>query len=132
MNYRHLIGIPFKEDGDDLKGLNCYNLLRHVFKLHGYNIPKTNIAVCACKDVSNKEIQTHAELYWERIEEPEIPCAVIIKSSNHGFADHIATYISKNKIIHITLNTNSMIESLSNYKGRILGFYKFKGTKNVD
>jgi hypothetical protein len=131
MNYRNLLGIPFKEDGDDVYGINCYNLLRHVFKLHGYNVPKTNIAVCACKNISNKEIMTHAELYWEKIAEPIVPCGVLIKSINTDFASHIAAYIAKGKILHVTFTTRSVIEPIENYKERILGFYKFKGIQNV-
>ena len=130
INYRDLIGIPFKFDTDEINGVDCYNLLRRAFLKFNKIVPKTNISICACKQATNEEIEDHIFKYWEKIDEPEIPCAVLIKSNNHNFADHIATYIGDNKILHISVNTNSIIDRLyPRYKGRVLGFYRFIGDK---
>lgn len=131
IDFRDLIGIPFKADGNDQYGIDCFNLMRAVHKKYGYNIPGTNIAVCASREVSNKEIQRNIIKDWVQIEKPEVPCGVLIKSSNPDFAHHIGTYIGDNKIIHITFTTNSMIERLyPKYKNRVLGFYKYIGDKS--
>jgi cell wall-associated NlpC family hydrolase len=128
ITYNDLIGIPFDEN--NINGVNCYELLRLAFKKHGYNVPATNISVCACKDASNQEIEDHILQYWQAIDKPEIPCGVLILSTNPAFANHIGTYIGNNKILHITKNTNSIIEKMyPKYKHKIIGFYKFIGDK---
>jgi len=128
INFRDLIGIPFKADGNDQYGIDCFNLMRAVHKKYGYNIPGTNIAVCASRKVSNKEIKKNILTDWVKIEKPEIPCGVLISSSNPDFANHIATYIGDNRILHIMFTTNSTVERLfPKYKNRVLGFYKYIG-----
>jgi len=128
MNYNDLIGIPFDEN--NINGVNCYELLRRAYAKHGIYIPETNISVCACKQASDKEIQDQILKYWKLIDKPEIPCGVLILSTNPAFANHIGTYIGNNKILHITMNTNSIIERLyPKYKDKIVGFYKFIGDK---
>jgi len=123
--FEHLIDIPF-----DANGVNCYELLRKAYKTFNIFIPPTDISVCACKQVSNKEIKDRIKLEWERIPKPEIPCGVIITPSDLSSALHIATYIGQGKILHITKNINSMIENLKpKYKTRIFGFYRFIGNK---
>lgn len=128
MIYNDLIGIPFKEDGDDITGINCYNLLRKAFALHGINVPPTLISVCACQQTSNKEIEDNILQYWRPIEKPEEPCGILILSTNPEFANHIGTYVGNNRMLHVTKNTNSIIERIyPKYKNKILGFYKFIG-----
>ncbi len=130
-NFKDLIGIPFKADGDDQYGIDCFNLMRATHRHYGYNIPGTNIAVCASRELSNKEIKRNIIKDWVKIERPETPCGVLIRSSNPEFAHHIATYIGDNRILHITFTTNSMIERLfPKYKNTILGYYKYTGKKN--
>lgn len=128
MNYNELIGIRFKENGDDLYGINCYNLLRKTFAKHNLFVPETNISVCACQQASNQEIQDNIMQYWEPIDRPIEPCGVLIQSTNPNFANHIGTYIGNNRMLHITMSTNSIIERMiPKYKNKVLGFYKFIG-----
>lgn len=128
MNYNNLIGIPFGEYGDSLRGINCYNLLRMAYSLHGIKIPSTSIAVCACQQASNQEIKDNILQYWEVIKKPENPCGVLILSTNPAFANHIGFYIGNNQMLHIMKNTNSIIERIyPKYKNKILGFYRFIG-----
>ena len=123
-----LIGIPF--DPDNKNGINCHELLRKAFKKFNINVPPTDIAVCASKAVSNKEIKSRIKLQWDRVDIPEVPCGVLILSSNNQFADHIATYIGNNQILHVSKNTNSVIENIyPKFRTRIVGFYKFTGDK---
>ena len=133
IDFRDLIGIPFKADSNNQWGIDCFNLMRAVHKKYGYNIPSTNIAVCASREISNKEIQRKIIEDWQKIEKPQTPCGVLIASSDPRFAHHIATYIGDNRILHITKNTNSMVERLfPKYKTRVLGFYKYIGDNQVN
>lgn len=125
--YNDLIGIPFNEFGDSLQSVNCYNLMRMAFAKHGLIVPKTNIAVCACQQASNKEIQDNILKYWEPIENPTEPCGVLIQSTNPDFANHIGTYIGRGRMLHVSISTNSVIERIDKYSHKILGYYKFVG-----
>ena len=130
MNYNELIGIPFKENGNDSTGIDCFNLMRKAFKEHGINVPSTNISVCACQEASDKEIYSNLANSWEQLKVPENPCGVLISSTNPNFANHIGVFIGDNRILHITFNTNSIIERMfPKYKHRIIGFYKYIGGK---
>jgi cell wall-associated NlpC family hydrolase len=126
MIYNDLIGIPFSAEGD--VGINCYNLLRRAFKKHGIKVPETNISVCACREASNKEIANNVSKYWLKIKKPKTPCAVVIRSTNPDFANHIGTYVGSGRILHVAQNINSVIERMyPKYENKILGFYEFVG-----
>ena len=128
-----LIGKSFSDDpvlayGPDF--YSCYGLLVEVFKRYGIEIPKVNIAVLACENASNREIEKRAALEWEEIKEPEVPCGVLIRSSTPGFANHIGIYIGKNRMIHIVLKRNVVVDRLSDWKHKIIGYYKYVGNSN--
>ena len=126
MDYSDLIGIPFDEK--NINGVNCYELLRRSYKKHGIILPKTNISVLACTSISNQEIQDNIIKHWEPIKIPEYPCGILILSTNPSYANHIGFYVGNGKMLHISINTNSVIERMyPRYRNKILGFYRFKG-----
>jgi cell wall-associated NlpC family hydrolase len=129
MIYRDLIGIPFKSGGDDTSGINCYNLMRKIYALHGYKLPETNLTASACAAVFNEEVEAQIKTLWQRINEPEKLCCILMTGRDCSFTDHVATYIGSGKIFHIRKETNSIIERLHPYRHQIKGIYKFKGIK---
>src|SRR6056297_3207399 len=97
-----LIGKPFASESNKAYGPNaysCYGLIWEVYRRFGIEIPKTNIAVTACKQASNQEIEEHAAKYWRPIDKPKVPCGVLIRSTNPDFANHIGVYIGKGKML---------------------------------
>lgn len=123
-----LIGKPFASEPEHSYGphsYSCYGLLCEVYRRYGINLPKTNISVTACREVSNKEIEEHAAKYWREISELETPCAILIKSTNPDFANHIGVYIGNGKMLHITINTNVCIDKVKNWKNRIIAYYQY-------
>lgn len=128
MIYSDLVGIPFAENGDSLEKINCFNLMRKALTITGKFVPPTNVAVCANKCAANAEIYNQIVKDWTQIEEPEIGCGILINSINASFANHIGTYVGSNRILHITMNTNSLIERLyPKFKNKILGFFQYTG-----
>ncbi len=120
-----LIGKPFDQDGYGPDKFSCYGLAVEVYRRFGFDIPKTNISVCACKEASEKEIQDQMARSWVKTDMLEVPSAVLIASRNPEFANHIGVYIGNDRFIHITLNRNAVIDRLSNWKKRIIGFYRY-------
>jgi cell wall-associated NlpC family hydrolase len=132
-SFNDIIGLPFKPGGTGLSGANpggfdCYSLAREVFHRYGIELPETNISVLECARASQQEIEKQMAQYWVRTNRLMVPCGVQIFSSNPGFANHIATYIGKGRVIHITLKTKVVVQRLSTIqKQKIEGFYKYVG-----
>lgn len=125
-----LIGKPFTSDPDKACGpdaYSCYGLLVEVYRRHGIIVPKTNISVTACKEASNKEIERRMALEWEPIDHPEIPCGVLIQSTQSGFANHIGVCIDPYRMLHITINRNVVVDRISSWQRKIIGFYQYVG-----
>ncbi|SDU26549.1 C40 family peptidase [Desulfobacula phenolica] len=127
IDFSDLIGKPFCEDGYGPNGYSCYGLAVEVFRRYGIDIPRTNIAVCACKQASQKEINNHLEKYWEPVSSLETPTGLIIQSTHPEFADHIGVYIGNRRFIHVTQNRNVVIDRLSDWKSKIIGYYRYAG-----
>ena len=133
INFNDLIGLPFKSGGtgrggNNPGGFDCYSLAREVFGRYGVKLPETNISVLECATASQREIDTRMAALCERIDVPETPCLVQIKSSNPAYANHLATYIGGGRVIHITMKTNVLIQRLSSIqKQKIEGFYRYVG-----
>jgi len=124
-NLNDLIGKPFHEDGYGPDNYSCYGLTVEVFKRFGIDIPRTNISVCACKDASQKEIKRHLKKYWKKETELKSPAFVVIRSVHPDYADHIGTYIGDGKLIHVTMNTNVVVDRIANWKHKIIGYYSY-------
>jgi cell wall-associated NlpC family hydrolase len=85
--------------------------------------------VCACEQTSRKEIQRQIAKDYEQIEKPEVPCGIIIQAAP-GHAEHIGVYIGNQKMIHISMTTNVVVDRIFNWKDRIMGYYKYVGNTN--
>lgn len=123
-----LIGKPFASDPENSYGpdsYSCYGLLWEVYRRYGINIGKTNISVTACKEASEQEIMEHAAKNWVQIESPEVPCGILIKSTNPDFASHIGAYIGNGKMIHVTMNRNVAVDRIRDWQNKIIGYFRY-------
>lgn len=128
ISFSDLIGKPFSDKGYGPDAYSCYGLAWEVFRRFGIDLPKTNIAVCACKSASMKEIDDHVAKYWHPIDKPVAPCGLIIRSLDPEYAHHIGVYIGYGKVIHITIKRNVVIDRLRDFgPGQILGYYQYGG-----
>lgn len=128
ININDLIGLPFSSDVNKAYGpdsFSCYGILWEVYRRCGIEIPKSNIAGTACKEASNQEMQDHIDSYWRKIDELEVPCAVVIKATNPKFCNHVAAYIGDGKMVHVTLNKNVCVDKVKKYQRKIIGYYQY-------
>jgi len=123
MDYNDLIGLPFKDEGRGPDGYDCYGLLAEVYRRNGIIIPTINVSVCACQELPQQIIEEHKKK-WRVLTEPEEPCAIIIKAQL-GYAQHIGCYIGNRRMIHVTSNRNVVVDPISSYKTKIIGFYQY-------
>lgn len=127
IDFTDLIGKPFDPDGYGPDNYSCYGLAVEVYRRFGIDLPRTNISVCACKEASNQEIQTHIEEFWDKILRPVAPCGVVIRSMDPNFAHHIGVHIGNGRLIHITLNRSVVIDRMSTWQQHIIGYYRYVG-----
>lgn len=130
INYNDLIGIPFNENGNGVDSVNCYGLLRLVYKKHGIHIPETDVSAFACQMVFESELKINLRSFWKRIDGPfSIPCGVLIESRDPRFSKHILTYIGRGRVLNVTVDHPVYVHRLSEYKNshRIIGYYEYIG-----
>lgn len=114
---------------------DCWGLCLEVFSRFGITLPDYSIV---SNDLSNpiiigaedkegidKAINDYKLSTFVKLQNPFIPCIVVLRYCLGNFYNHIGTYIGFNRFIHITSDRGCTIEkmSLSTWKTRIEGFY---------
>ena len=127
INLNDLIGKPFHEDGYGPDNYSCYGLAVEVYKRYGILIPKINISVCVSRQASQKEIDTNLIKSWKQTKNISSPTGIVLKSSDPAFANHLGVYIGRGKFIHITINRSVVIDRISDWKHKIIGYYHYIG-----
>ena len=127
--YSHLIGIPYKDNGRDKKGVDCYGLVMQVYRILGIELPDYN-SVPEPEPRLINEIIKNNEYDWIKLEKYEIPCVVTFWMTNSDFTSHIGVVIEEDRFIHAR-GTSVCIERLSSpvWGKRIKGFYRWKNQK---
>lgn len=131
MNYTDLIGVPFQNHGRDYEhGLDCYGLVKEVYKRHGVEIPEYDADYTDMVRI-NDLIEGNTQGYpWKQITEPKVPCLIAIRfGSPVGVVNHTAVYIGGGKFIHTRERVGVCIDRISNPAWRrvIIGFYEYVG-----
>ena len=127
--YSHLVGIPYKNNGRDEKGLDCYGLVMQVYKILGIELPDYNSVPEPEPWLINEMIKNN-EYDWIKLGKYEIPCVVTFWMTNPDFTSHIGVVIEEDRFIHAR-GTSVCVERLSSpvWSKRIKGFYRWKNQK---
>ena len=132
IDYADLIGIPFKNRGRDLSGLDCYGLVMEVYKKCGISIPEYYADFDAAPEIDTL-IRNNTQGYpWRPISEPVAPCLIAIRfGCAPGIVNHTAVYIGAGKFIHTRSKVGVCVDRISNPAWRkvIVGFYEYVGAK---
>lgn len=126
MNFEKYVGIPYAEKGRDITGLDCYGLVRLIYK-NEYKIDLPSFSAEYTADDNNR-IQDLIAQYkegWESVDTPSAGDIVLFRIM--GVESHVGLVISPTHFIHVRENQDSAIESLSAHKWskRIVGFFKY-------
>lgn len=127
---RDLIGIPFIEGGRDPRvGLDCLGLARLAAeRLVGADTPDDYVKEASTEDVT--KFKQEAFKAWEKIDEPEIGCAVAMSldPERPDLVQHVAIYIGDGYMIQTLRKIGSHKVHMDNplIKKKIRGFYKWK------
>jgi len=118
MNFSKYIGLPYKHLGRDFDGVDCFGLLRLIYKEELDIVLPDYTDLKYSKDWYKKEdhIVENFQKYFYIIDRSEKVFDCIIFYLNSGFiANHCGVYISDDKFIHIYEDETSMISRLSEF-----------------
>ena len=133
MDNTDLIGVPFKNRGRDYhEGLDCYGLVKEVYKRYGIDIPEYDVEyqyddMCRVNELITENAETKL---WKEIQEPKVPCVIAMRfGSPDGVVNHTAVYIGAGRFIHCRERVGVCIDRLSSPAWRkcIVGFYEYVG-----
>jgi len=121
------IGIPYKEKGRDIAGVDCWGLVRLIYK-NEFNIDLPSFAEEYHNTTTVSEaISAHIE-GWEQVTELKVGDSILFRIV--GEPTHIGVYIGNDKFIHTRRKSGTVVESLNsiNWRSRIVGYYKYSAS----
>lgn len=132
MNFEQYIGIPYVEKGRNASGVDCWGLVRLIYK-NEYNIdlPSFSSEYTVDDDARIGELFSQYKEGWEQIQFPEPGTVVLFRM--FGVDSHIGVTVSPTHFIHVREGRDSVIESLDSPKWakRITGYYKYSEKHSV-
>ncbi len=132
MNFEKYIGIPYVEKGRDETGIDCWGLVRLIYKNElSIDLPSFSTEYDSIDNERIEDLFAQYKEGWESIDRPSIGDVVIFRI--FGYESHIGVCIGDNKFLHVREGRDSVIESLDNPKWskRITGFFKYSEKKNA-
>lgn len=124
------IGIPYVVNGRDFDGIDCYGLVRLVYKEElGIDLP--SFAEEGINPERTQELISQYKEGWEPTENIQAGDVVIFRVM--GVDAHIAIAVSSTHFLHARQGYNSAIESFDSpkWKTRLVGSYKYSPVKSV-
>lgn len=126
MTVSKYIGLPYKDNGRDTKGIDCWGLARLYYKQElDIDLPSYSTEYNGETSENIKELITQHKESWVCVDTPEVGDLVLFNI--YGEPTHIGVYVGDNKFLHSRDGKDSVIESLSSqqWEKRIAGFYKY-------
>ena len=120
------VGIPYKANGRDETGLDCWGLARLVYsEQFNINLPSFSTEYSISDNARIEELIDQYREGWKEETTPEEGCVVLFRIL--GAETHIGIAISNTHFIHVREGMDVAIESFSSVKWakRIGGYYKY-------
>lgn len=120
MNLNKYIGIPYKDLGRDLDGLDCFGLVYCIFRYErNITLPDyTELKYSRGWYKTENHIIDNINDDWKDVDKPyRLYDSLIFYNigHNYGIANHIGMYIDNNKFIHILEDQTSSINRLDQF-----------------
>lgn len=134
-DYTDLIGVPFKSEGRDASGYDCYGLAMEVYRRYGIRIEEY-WACAQDKETINRIYHGAAvngkwrEVDYKHGEEIPVPAMVALRFGvPAGVVNHTGVYIGEGKFIHTREKIGVCIDSIYSisWKRQIVGIYEYIG-----
>jgi sulfur carrier protein ThiS len=126
------IGVPYKPNGRDETGLDCWGLAHLVYKEQfNIDLPSFSEQYDIDDDARIKDLISQYEEGWELVETPSEGNLVLFKI--FGELTHIGVMVNSTEFIHVRENSNTVKDNVENtkWKNRAVGFYKYSKNTGV-
>jgi cell wall-associated NlpC family hydrolase len=122
VQYGDLIGVPFVKGGRTLRGLDCYGLVREMYRRwYGVELPNYEPAHPSQNEVA---LILSGLQQWERVTPVEGSMALFKLTSTL----HTGFVLPYGRLIHTWDQSGGVcVERLSDWKHRIMGCYVYRG-----
>ena len=120
------IGIPYKANGRDKDGLDCWGLVRLIYKeQYNTDLPSFSTEYHIDDNARIKELITQYREGWvqkEKVQEGDLVLFRVL-----GEETHVGVAVSETHFIHVREGKDTAIESFSNLKWakRVVGFFRY-------
>jgi sulfur carrier protein ThiS len=132
MNFEKYIGIPFLEKGRDACGVDCWGLVRLIYKQeYDIALPSFVEDYTLSDDARIGELFAQYKEGWAPLTQPTVGCVVLFRM--FGTESHIGVVVDGSHFIHVREGRDSVIESLENAKWskRVVGYYNYSEGANA-
>lgn len=121
------LGIPYKTHGRDLEGIDCWGLVRLIYK-NEYNIDLPSFSEHYLEDdrARSEELINLYKEGWEQTPHATEGAVVVLKVLGH--LSHVGVCIDSTQFIHAQEGSGSSVQSFDSIKwaNRVAGFFKYK------
>lgn len=132
IDYDKYIGIPFVDGGRAISGLDCWGLVKLIYK-NEYNIELPDY-YCSCNSYAmvGSLMANEKNKYWERVENPKegniITFEGLVPELEYAIT-HVGIVINDTHFIHAIQDIGVSAKHLHRgfWSERIEGFYQWKG-----
>lgn len=125
MNFEKYIGIPYKDGGRDSTGLDCWGLVRLIYR------DEMGIVLPSFDGQYSTDDQERLEELFHQYREGWEPCeafeGAVVLFRVLGSETHVGVMVDSTHFIHIREGLDSVIEDVTHnkWKKRVVGFYKY-------
>lgn len=127
MNLEKYIGVPFKKFGRNLvEGVDCYGLVLNYYRDElGVNLPNYSQYDFTTKAISAQVYEALSNMFYPIKEEMPQPFDIGLLSFA-GAPTHVVMYIGEQRILHIMIDEDSVVEKMDSprLRGRWYGWYR--------
>lgn len=125
------IDIPFKPDGRDRSGCDCWGLVHLIYRERlGIELPDyrgifTDQSLATLRRVA--EVMNQNRESWQKVDTPQPYDVVMMRSGKYTW--HVGIVVSKNYMLHIMEGIDSCLEEYTGimWKNRVAEFRRYPG-----
>lgn len=132
MNYDSYIGLPYKENGRDKSGVDCWGLARIFYDEQlGIKLPSYADLYDGSYDPKAVATINYFKDSWSKVSTPQLGDLCLFNIL--GEPIHVGVYIGGDKFLHSRDGKDSVIERLNSpqWFRRLEGFYRYTETVNL-
>lgn len=130
------VGLPFKANGVDRRGLHCWGLVRLVLKERcGVDLPAySDISATDLLAVSRRMEAGKGADDWRPVTEPEAFDVVLMRAAGRPAVVHCGIMANRSALLHVEEATDSVLVPLQHplIRHRIAGFFRHQALESPD